>query len=311
MNTRQPIRIATRKSKLALWQAHHVAALLDTQLGLKSELIPIITQGDIILDQPLALIGGKGLFLKEIEQALLDGRADIAVHSMKDVPAVDTDGLKITAFLKGEDPRDAFISHAQNISSLPEGAIVGTSSQRRHCQLARIRPDLKIHNLRGNVDTRLGKFDAGEFDGIILATAGLIRLKLDHRIQEKIEPHIMLPAVGQGVVGIQCATADVELAQLMNQLEDCATALATTAERTCNFHLKGSCQSPIGLHATWQQDEGSQLKLTALVGDLTGQVCETQAKMPVRSIADAVKLGAQVAEKLFELGAQKYLVHAL
>ena len=204
------VRIATRKSALALWQAEFVKAELERfHADVRVELVPMSTQGDIILDTPLAKIGGKGLFVKELEQAMLDGRADIAVHSMKDVPVEFPQGLALHTICEREDPRDAFVSNNfANLSELPQGAIVGTSSLRRQCQIKALRPDLDIRDLRGNVNTRLGKLDDGQYDAIILAAAGLIRLEMESRIADYIEPEVSLPANGQGAVGIECRIDD-------------------------------------------------------------------------------------------------------
>ena len=245
------VRIATRKSALALWQAEFVKAQLEHfHDDVRVELVPMSTQGDIILDTPLAKIGGKGLFVKELEQAMLDGRADIAVHSMKDVPVEFPDDLELHVICEREDPRDAFVSNNfANIDALPQGAIVGTSSLRRQCQIRALRPDLEIRDLRGNVNTRLAKLDSGQYDAIILAAAGLIRLEMGERIRDFIEPEVSLPANGQGAVGIECRIDDTVTKALLAPLEHSETRIRVNAERAMNRHLEGGCQVPIGAYA--------------------------------------------------------------
>ncbi|KKO47819.1 porphobilinogen deaminase [Arsukibacterium sp. MJ3] len=296
----QIVRIATRKSALALWQAEFVKAeLLRHHPALQVELVPMSTQGDKILDTPLAKIGGKGLFVKELETAMLDGRADIAVHSMKDVPVAFPDGLVLQTICQREDPRDAFVSNQfQSLAQLPLGAVVGTSSLRRQCQLKALRPDLTIRDLRGNVNTRLAKLDNGEFAAIILAAAGLIRLGFATRIASFIEPEQSLPANGQGAVGIECRSDDTAVQQLLAPLEHYATRLCVLAERAMNRRLQGGCQVPIGAFATLN---GNQLQLRGLVGSLDGsQIIRAQHS---GSADTAEQLGLMVAEQLLAQGA--------
>lgn len=298
------VRIATRKSALALWQANFVKAQLEAaHPGLQVELVPMSTQGDKILDTPLAKIGGKGLFVKELETAMLEGRADIAVHSMKDVPVDFPEGLMLHTICRREDPRDAFVSNSyQQLADLPQGAVVGTSSLRRQCQIKAIRPDLAIKDLRGNVNTRLAKLDAGEFDAIILASAGLIRLGFENRIASFLEVGTSLPANGQGAVGIECRTADLAVQQLLAPLEHKETRICVLAERAMNRKLQGGCQVPIGAFAVLQQNE---LWLRGLVGQLDGsEILRSEIK---GEAAQAEELGAQLAEQLLALGADRIL----
>ncbi len=296
----QIIRIATRKSALALWQAEFVKAeLLRHHPALQVELVPMSTQGDKILDTPLAKIGGKGLFVKELETAMLDGRADIAVHSMKDVPVAFPDGLVLQTICQREDPRDAFVSNQfQHLDQLPQGAVVGTSSLRRQCQLKALRPDLTVRDLRGNVNTRLAKLDNGEFAAIILAAAGLIRLGFAARIASYIEPEQSLPANGQGAVGIECRSDDTVIQQLLAPLEHQATRLCVLAERAMNRRLQGGCQVPIGAFATLN---GDQLQLRGLVGSLDGSQIIHGAQSGPAELAE--QLGLAVAEQLLAQGA--------
>lgn len=293
------IRIATRKSKLALWQAHHVADRLQAK-GFATELVLVVTKGDRILDIPLAEIGGKGLFLKEIEDTLLRNEADIAVHSMKDVPSHMPDGLCLAAMLQREDPSDALVG-ADSLESLPTNAIVGTASLRRHAQLIAARPDLKIKTLRGNVNTRLQKLLDGEYDAIVLATAGLKRLELEHHIGQRISKTAMLPAVAQGCVGVQCRANDEELIKQLNSLEDTATMLSIFAERTTNEALGGSCQAPIAVHGTWQTT--TQLHLEGMAANLTGTVIRHSVEAEVTQTRDARALGLQLSEAMLKQGA--------
>jgi hydroxymethylbilane synthase len=299
-----PLRIATRKSALALWQAEFVKAQLEKHHpGLVVELVPMTTQGDIILDTPLAKIGGKGLFVKELEQAMLDGRADIAVHSMKDVPVEFPEGLELFTICEREDPRDAFVSNRfDSLAALPQGAIVGTSSLRRQCQIRALRPDLDIRDLRGNVNTRLAKLDAGEYDAIILAAAGLIRLEMLERITAFIEPETSLPANGQGAVGIECRTDDARTKALLAPLEHHATRIRVNAERAMNRRLEGGCQVPIGAYALL---DGAEVWLRGLVGSVDGtQLLTAEIK---GAATDAEQLGVQLAEQLLALGADTIL----
>jgi hydroxymethylbilane synthase len=298
------LRIATRKSALALWQAEYVKAKLETfHPELTVELVPMSTQGDKILDTPLAKIGGKGLFVKELEQAMMDGRADIAVHSMKDVPVEFPEGLHLNTICEREDPRDAFVSNQyKNLAELPQGAVVGTSSLRRQCQIKALRPDLKIIDLRGNVNTRLAKLDAGEYDAIILAAAGLIRLEMPQRIASFIEPEVSLPANGQGAVGIECRTDDAETQALLAPLEHAQTRVRVLAERAMNRKLQGGCQVPIGAFA---EVSGDTLSLRGLVGSLDGT--EILRAHIEGEISAAEVLGEQLAERLLAQGADKIL----
>ena len=298
------LRIATRKSPLALWQAEHVAARLRAaHPGLAVELVGMSTQGDRILDSPLAKVGGKGLFVKELEVALLDGRADIAVHSMKDVPVEFPDGLHLPVILEREDPRDAFVSNAYaRFEDLPQGARVGTSSLRRQCQLAARRPDIVIDSLRGNVNSRLAKLDAGQFDAIILAAAGLKRLGFADRIRCELEPETSLPAIGQGAIGIECRRDDARTGALIAVLDDPDTHLRLRAERALNTRLKGGCQVPIAGHAIL---DGDQLWLRGLVGEPDGsRMLRAERRGPA---SEAEALGVQLAEDLLALGADVIL----
>jgi hydroxymethylbilane synthase len=294
------VRIATRRSRLALWQAEWVAARLAAcHPGLAVSLVPIVTEGDRITDRSLASVGGKGLFIKELENALADGRADIAVHSMKDMPAALPSGFAIGAALERADARDAFVcSRHESLASLPAGARVGTSSLRRQCQVRHRRPDLEVVALRGNVDTRLARLDAGACDAIILATAGLERLGLASRIRARLEPHEMLPAVGQGIVGVELAADRGDIAELLDPLEHRPTRSALTAERAFAARLGASCNSPIAGYAT--VDNGA-LRLEGLAGSADGSriVGDTVSGAE----RDAESLGAALAERLLAAGA--------
>ncbi len=294
------LRIATRKSPLAMWQAEFVRdRLLAAHPGLTVEIIGMSTQGDRILDVPLARIGGKGLFTKELEQRMLDGQADLAVHSLKDVPMQLPDGFTLGAILERHAPTDAFVSNRfEHFDDLPAGATVGTSSLRRKAQLKHRRPDLVIRDLRGNVNTRLAKLDAGEYDAIILATSGLQRLGMDARIRHELPPEISLPAVAQGALGIEILADDADTAALVSVLNDADTADCVRAERAMNRRLEGGCQVPIGGYAVL---EGDTLWLRAFVGDLEGTtLIRAEARAP-RTQAEA--LGEQVAERLLAQGA--------
>ena len=298
------LKIATRQSPLALWQANYVKDRLQQQYpDLTVELVPMVTKGDVILDSPLAKIGGKGLFVKELENALLNKEADIAVHSMKDVPMQFPEGLGLAVICQREDPRDAFVSHSyRTFTELPQGAVVGTSSLRRQCQLKALRPDLDIRSLRGNVGTRLSKLDNGDYDAIILASAGLIRLGLADRIASFIDVEQSLPAAGQGAVGIECRTDDVQVHTLLAPLADAETTYCVRAERAMNNHLQGGCQVPIGGYAVLQQ---GQLYLRALVGDIDGsRIIRAEGKSAVEN---AEVLGVKIAEQLLAQGADKIL----
>ncbi len=298
------LRIATRKSLLALWQAEYVKAELERHHpGLQVELVPLTSRGDKILDVPLAKVGGKGLFVKELETALLEGDADIAVHSMKDVPMEFPQGLGLPVICPREDARDAFVSNRFNsLDELPEGSVVGTSSLRRQCQLLAARPDLKIKFLRGNVQTRLQKLDDGEYDAIILAAAGLIRLELKPRIRAYIEPELSLPAGGQGAVGIECRLADQAIIDLIAPLHDAITAQQVTAERAMNRRLQGGCQVPIACYALHRENH---LWLRGLVGAPDGsQMLFDEISGPV---AEAEQMGIALADRLLAAGADKIL----
>lgn len=298
------LRIATRKSALALWQAEFVKAELERfHPDLTVELVPMSTQGDIILDTPLAKIGGKGLFVKELEQAMLDGRADIAVHSMKDVPVEFPEGLELNTICEREDPRDAFVSNKyKSLDELPQGAVVGTSSLRRQCQVRALRPDLDIRDLRGNVNTRLAKLDNGDYDAIILAAAGLIRLEMPERIADFIEPETSLPANGQGAVGIECRSDDERVKALLAPLEHTETRIRVLAERAMNRRLEGGCQVPIGAYALVN---GDQVHIRGLVGAVDGS--EILRDEVSGSVENAEQLGVQLAEQLLAQGADKIL----
>jgi hydroxymethylbilane synthase len=298
------VRIATRKSQLALWQAEHVATLLrGAHEGLQIELVPMSTKGDRIQDRSLAAIGGKGLFIKELEVALEDGRADIAVHSMKDVPGDLPEGLTIAVVLPRADPRDALIAAgAASLKDLPTGARVGTSSLRRQAQLLAARPDLKIEALRGNVDTRLRRLDGGELDAIILACAGLIRLGWESRITGRLEAQECLPAVSQGIIGIECRRADATTRLLLDALNDATTRTAMDAERAFAGRLGGSCQSPIAAHATL---EGDRLTLHGLVAEPDGS--RLLRDSIAGDAADAAALGRQLADRIMADGAGELL----
>lgn len=302
----QILRIATRKSPLAMWQAEHVSAcLVKAHPGVQVELIGMSTQGDKILDTPLAKIGGKGLFVKELEQGILDGHADIAVHSMKDVPVELPDGLHLPVIMERDDPRDAFVSNTYtSLDELPEGSTVGTSSLRRQCQLSDRRPDLKIAPLRGNVNTRLRKLDEGEFDAIILAAAGLKRLGFRQRIASYLEPTESLPAIGQGAIGIECLDGDIRVNELIQALHHQETAICVIAERAMNTRLMGGCQVPIGGFAALNHD---QLYIRGLVGEPDGsRIIRAEISGPA---SDAELLGISVAEDLLGQGADLVLKH--
>ncbi len=298
------IRIATRRSRLALWQAEHVAGRLTAlHPGLVVTLVPIVTEGDRILDRSLAAVGGKGLFIKELESAIRQGAADLAVHSMKDLPGRLEAGFTIAAALERGDACDAFVSGAHDsLAALPRGARVGTSSPRRECQLRRLRPDLEVVVMRGNVETRLGKLEAGACEATILAAAGLERLGLAGHIRSRLSPREMLPAVGQGVVGIECAADRADLLQLVQPLEHAATRQALDAERGFSAGLGASCRSPVAAHAT---HEGGSLRLAGLVGSLDGRaVFADEIAGPA---ADAARLGGELAGRLVAAGAGRLL----
>jgi hydroxymethylbilane synthase len=299
------LRIATRKSQLALWQAEHVRdRLLAAHPGLRVELLPLSTQGDRILDVPLAKVGGKGLFVKELETAMLEGRADLAVHSMKDVPMDFPAELGLGAILAREDPHDAFVSNAfAGLEALPEGARVGTSSLRRQCQLRALRPDLRILDLRGNVNTRLRKLDDGEYDAIVLASAGLLRLGMGERIRARMPATTSLPAVGQGAIGVEIRNDDVALRALLAPLDDADCGDCVRAERAMNRALQGGCQVPIAGFAVIEGAE--QLWLRGLVGSSDGtRIVRAELRGPR---AEAVRIGAELAAVLLAQGADAIL----
>lgn len=287
-----------------MWQAEHVADLLKVHHpGLRVELVGMSTQGDRILDTPLAKIGGKGLFVKELEQGMLEGRADIAVHSMKDVPVSLPEGLHLAVIMAREDPRDAFVSNCfDGIDDLSQGARIGTASLRRQLQLSSYRPDLEILSLRGNVNSRLAKLDADQYDAIILASAGLKRLGLEKRIRSSLTPEQSLPAIGQGAIGIECRSDDEYVNRLIRSLNDSDTAVCVTAERAMNRRLMGGCQVPI---AGYAQLDGGGLRLRGLVGEIDGSeiIRSERRERP----ANAELLGLAVAEDLLSRGAGRIL----
>lgn len=298
------LKIATRQSPLALWQAEHIRARLEAMhADLTVELVTFVTQGDKILDTPLAKIGGKGLFVKELEAALMDGRADLAVHSMKDVPMALPEGLSLAVICEREDPLDAFVSnHYAHFSDLPQGAKVGTSSLRRKCQILKARPDLEIIDLRGNVGTRLSKLDDGQYDAIILASAGLKRLGLEQRIRHTIQPDLSLPAVGQGALGLECRSQDQAVLDLILPLMDADTNVCVRAERAFNAYLEGGCQVPIAGYATLQD---GQLQIEGRVGSVDGQTILKAVQ--VGAPEQAEQLGEQLAQALLAQGAGELL----
>ncbi|KJS09455.1 MAG: porphobilinogen deaminase [Gammaproteobacteria bacterium BRH_c0] len=301
----RPLRIASRQSPLALWQAEDVKSrLMALHPGLQVEIIGFTTKGDRFLDAPLAKVGGKGLFVKELENAMLAGEADIAVHSMKDVPMEFPAGLELAVICEREDPTDAFVSNGfSHPDQLPQGAVLGTSSLRRQCQMREKYPHLVIRDLRGNVNTRLAKLDAGEFDAIILATAGLLRLKMDERIRLRIPDTLSLPAGGQGAVGIECRSDDAELKRLLAPLHHRDSAVCVIAERALNRHLEGGCQVPIACYA--QLTDNDHLHLRGLVGAVDGSVI---LRAEAGDSADAAEaLGIAVAESLLQQGAARIL----
>ena len=302
--SRSELRIATRASPLAMWQAEHVAARLEAlHSDLKVSLVTMKTRGDKLLDAPLTKVGGKGLFVKELEVGLLDGRADLAVHSLKDVPVDFPDGLELALVMEREDPRDAFVSNTyDNLASMPAGTLVGTSSLRRQAQIRARYPGLRVDWLRGNVNTRLGKLDAGEFDAIILAAAGLQRLGYEERIKAAIAPEECLPAIGQGVLAIEIRSDDEQLRELIAPLAHAETTLRISAERALNQTLNGGCQVPIAAYAVLEQD---QLYLRGLVGEPDGS---NILRAEIRgSSTQAHALRVQLAQQLLALGADRIL----
>ncbi|HET6631670.1 MAG TPA: hydroxymethylbilane synthase [Rhodanobacteraceae bacterium] len=298
------LRIATRRSALALWQAEHVAARLRAvHRGLQVELLPMSTRGDELQDRSLAEVGGKGLFLKELERAMADGAADVAVHSLKDVPADLEPGFALAAILERADSADAFVSNGHaGLPELPRGARVGTSSLRRSAQLRAARPDLEVRDLRGNVNTRLAKLDRGDYDAIVLAVAGLQRLDLGERIRARLAPPDWLPAPGQAAIAIECREDDPRVAALARALDDADTRVAARAERALNRALGGSCTVPVG---AWCAVEDDALTLHALVGDVaSGRLLRTRGQGR-RDAAAA--LGEQLARDLLDQGAGAFL----
>lgn len=303
-SSRHVVRIATRASRLALWQAEHVAALLRAKHpAIDVELVALTTQGDRILDRPLAAVGGKGLFIKELETALLEGRADIAVHSMKDVPTEMPPGMALVAMLERADPRDAFVSdrHA-TFDELPQGARLGTSSLRRQCQLLAARPDLEVLLLRGNLDTRLRRLQEGHYDAIVLAAAGLQRLDMPQHIRHFFTPDQSIPAVGQGVIGIETREDDAVNIELVRALNDEQAWLCCSAERAFAFELQGSCHSPIGGHA-WLQ--GDAVTLCGVVGVPDGSRLYRGTRTGPAD--QAQRLGIELAHELLDAGARELL----
>ncbi len=301
---KKTLRIATRKSPLAMWQAEFVKAELEKVFPeLEIILLPMTTKGDKILDVPLAKIGGKGLFTKELEDRMMAGEADIAVHSMKDVPMELPEGFALGAILERHTPTDAFVSnnHA-SFDALPKGAILGTSSLRRKAQLMAARPDLDVRDLRGNVGTRLGKLDAGEYDAIVLATSGLQRLELDERIRHEISPELCLPAVTQGTLGIEYFENDTETLEIIKVLNHRPSEIRTIAERAMNHRLEGGCQVPIGVFAELQ---GDRISVRGLVGKLDGSVILKASIEGAQS--DAKALGTALANDLLGQGAKEIL----
>ncbi|WP_334323334.1 hydroxymethylbilane synthase [Gilliamella apicola] len=302
------IRIATRKSPLALWQANFVKQnLLLAHKDLTVELIPMVTQGDIILDSPLSKIGGKGLFVKQLEQAILNNEADIAVHSIKDIPAQFPEGLMLAAICQRDEVRDAFVANKYaSLNDLPEGAIVGTSSLRRQCQLRSHFPHLIIKDLRGNVGTRLNKLDDEQYDAIILASVGLKRLSLEHRITQYIDTDLMLPAVGQGAIGIESRTDDKQILDIISVLDDKESRACIQAERAMNNALQGGCQVPIAGYCRLNNDE---LTLQGLVGRVDGSKIIKQ--QITGFINEAESLGEKLAKQLLNQGADLILTELL
>jgi hydroxymethylbilane synthase len=298
------IRIATRKSPLALWQAEYVAGQLEQAVpGVKTELVKMTTRGDKVLDAPLAKVGGKGLFVKELEQGMLEGFADIAVHSMKDVPVEFPSGLHLAAILLRDDPRDAFVAnHFLTLNDMPANARIGTSSLRRQCQIKEKYPNAEVLPLRGNVNTRLDKLDAGEYDAIILASAGLKRLGMADRIAQYLDTSISLPAIGQGAIGIECRVDDAEINAMLGKLHDWETGLCVSAERAMNACLNGGCQVPI---AGFAQLQGNQIFMRGLVGNPDGSLLYRAERSG--SLDQAESIGRMVAEDLLALGADKIL----
>ncbi|MGH8559949.1 MAG: hydroxymethylbilane synthase [Methylococcales bacterium] len=301
---KNPIRIATRKSQLAMWQAEFVAERLKRlHPGILIELIPMTTRGDRILDAPLAKVGGKGLFVKELEQGILCGDADLAVHSMKDVPVEIPPGLRFGAILEREDPRDALVSHRfSSDAEIPAGAVIGTSSLRRQMQFKARHPDCRVLSLRGNVNTRLLKLDEGSYDAILLASAGLKRLGFADRIKEALPLGKSLPAIGQGAIGLECREDDTDLAEILGKLHHAETDLCVRCERAMNARLNGGCQVPI---AGFAELKGQTLYLRALVGEPDGSRILRAERYG--SASESEDLGRSLAEQLLSSGAQRIL----
>ncbi len=300
------VRIATRASPLALWQATHVRAELARIHGpaLEVEIVAMTTQGDRLLDRTLAAVGGKGLFVKELEQAMLDGRADLAVHSMKDVPVDFPPGLGLTVICAREDPLDALVSNrCRDLGDLPAGARIGTASLRRRSQVLARFPHLYVEELRGNVNTRLKRLDRGDFDAIVLAASGLKRLGLDHRIAARLAPEWSLPAAGQGALGIECRLDDDRVRALVAPLADADTTVCVRAERAFNHRLQGGCQVPVAAYAEWIG--GDQLRLRGLVGAVDGSLVLRGERCGPAAAAEA--LGTGLAEELLAQGAGELL----
>jgi len=299
-----PLRIGTRRSPLALWQANHVKGLIEDRVRIPCVLVPISTQGDKILDTPLARIGGKGLFVKEIEESLLRRETDLAVHSLKDVPAEIAAGLVLAVIPPREDPRDALLSgkSGQGLDELPPGASIGTSSLRRSCQLRFYRRDLVAKPLRGNVETRIRRLEEGRFDAVVLALAGLKRLGLDHRVQEILPPAICLPAIGQGALAIEIRESDRWLSEAIQPLHDPLTAAAVAGERGFLATIGGGCEVPIGCHGTVS---GGILELVGLIVSLDGSECIRRTR--AGPIADATRLGGELGEEILAAGGRRVL----
>jgi hydroxymethylbilane synthase len=295
-----PWTIATRESRLALWQAEHVRDLLQARFGRSVSLLGMTTQGDQILDRALSKVGGKGLFVKELEVALEAGRADLAVHSLKDVPMELPPGFILAAVLEREDPRDALVSpRFASLEALPEGAVVGTSSLRRLSQLRALRPDLRIEPLRGNLDTRLRKLDEGQYDAIVLAAAGLKRLGLSARIRQVIDPEAMLPAAGQGALGLEIRADHPDLPSALGQLAHQPTWLATAAERAVSRALGGSCSMPLAAHGDWLSSPPGTLRLRGRLGHPDdGRLVAAERTASIRTLAEAEAMGQAVAAEL-------------
>ena len=313
------LRIATRESRLALWQARHVRDRLVERFGVEVTLVPMTTRGDEILDRTLSKVGGKGLFVKELETALAERRADLAVHSLKDVPMELPPGFVLAAVLEREDPRDAFVSNRwASLDALPRGAVVGTASLRRVVQVAAVRPDLRLIPVRGNLDTRLAKLDSGDYDAIVLAAAGLKRLGAEARIRELFEPEHMLPCAAQGALGLEIRTADVALpsseddaalAEALATLSHRPTHLAALAERAVSRALGGSCTMPLAAYATWDS-AGRSMRLRAVLGHAespTAPLLKAETSGDVAGVAAAEALGVEVARALDVAGAAPYL----